>query len=73
MGVLQNFQKFGYGHGSVKEPPEVPCIVVQAYRTHRSSGRAQNMAVPVPRVLCHRPYRTHRMNALQNVQMFSVG
>ena len=34
--------------------------MAQAYITHRSSERVQNIAVPVPRVLWHGLYRTHR-------------
>ena len=48
MGVLQNFQKLGYGYGSVAELTEVPGIVERVYRTHRSSGRVQNMLYPYP-------------------------
>ena len=50
MKILQNFQKFRalYGYGSVTELPEVPGIVAQAYRTHRSSGRIQSMMYPHP-------------------------
>ena len=48
MGALQNFQKFRCGYGSVTEPPEVPGIVAQAYRTHTSSGRVQDMLYPYP-------------------------
>ena len=49
MGVLQNFQKFGYGYGSVTELAEVPGIVARSYRTHRNSGRAKKMLYPYPR------------------------
>ena len=38
----------GYGHGSLTELPEVPGIVAQAYRTHRSSERVQNVLYPYP-------------------------
>ena len=38
MNALQNQQKFGYGHESLTELPEVPGIVERAYRTYRSSG-----------------------------------
>ena len=48
MGVLQNSKNFGYGYGSVTELPGVPGIVAQAYRTHRISGRVQNMLYPYP-------------------------
>ena len=47
MEVLQSSQKF-------------PGIVARSYGTHRSSGRVQKNAVPVPRVLWHGAYRTHR-------------
>ena len=36
-------RSFGSGYGSVTELPEVPGIVAQAYRTHRRSGRVQNI------------------------------
>ena len=48
MGVLQSFQKFRYGYGNVTELPELPGIVAQAYRTHRSSGRVQYLLCPYP-------------------------
>ena len=38
-GSYRTFRSFGYWHESVTEFPEVPGIVAQAYRTHRSSGR----------------------------------
>ena len=41
-------RSFGYGHGSVTEVTEVPGIVERAYRTHRNSGRVQNMLYPYP-------------------------
>ena len=34
--------------------------MAQAYRTHRSSGRVQNIMYPYPWVLWHGYYRTHR-------------
>ena len=40
-GSYRTFKSFEYGCGSVIELPEVPGIVAQAYRTHRSSGRVQ--------------------------------
>ena len=60
MGVLQTSRSFGHGYGSVTELTEVPGIVARAYRTRRSSGRVRKMLVPVPRVLWHGAYRTHR-------------
>ena len=42
-------RSFGYGYGSVTEVTEVPGSVERAYRTHRSSGRVQNMLYPYPR------------------------
>ena len=47
-GSYRTSRSFGYGYGSVTEVPEVPGIVAQAYRTHRSSGRVQNMMYPYP-------------------------
>ena len=59
-GSYRISRTFGYGCGSVSELPEVPGIVAQAYRTSRSSGRVQKHAVPVPRVLWPKTYRTSR-------------
>ena len=42
-GFYRTSRSFGYGYGSVTELPEVPGILAQAYITHRSSGRVQNM------------------------------
>ena len=47
-GSYINSRSFGYGYGSVAELPEVPGIVAPAFRTHRSSGRVQNMMYPYP-------------------------
>ena len=41
-------RSFGYGYESVTELPEVPGIVARAYRSHRSSGRVQNVMYPYP-------------------------
>ena len=77
MGVLQNFHKFGYGHGSDTELTEVPGIVARSYRTHRSSGRVQKMLYPYPGYcgtgrteLTEVPVTG--MNILQNSQKFRV-
>ena len=48
----------GYGYGSLTELSEFPGIVARAHRTHRSSGRVQNMPYPYPGVLWQRAYRT---------------
>ena len=50
----------GYGYGSVAELTEVPGIVERAYRTHKSSGRLQNVLYPYPGYLWYESYRTHR-------------
>ena len=47
-GSYGTSRSFGYGYGSVTGLPEVPGVVAQAYRTHRSSGRVQNMLYPYP-------------------------
>ena len=47
-GLYRTSRSFGYGYGSVTELSEVPGIVAQAYRTHGSSGRVQNMLYPYP-------------------------
>ena len=70
-------RSFGYWHGSVTELTEVPGIVARAYRTHRSSGRVQNMLYPYPGYggtggteLTQVPGTG--MNVLQNPQKFRV-
>ena len=47
-GSYRTYRSFGYGYGSVTELAEVPGIVAQPCRTHRSSGRVQNMLYPYP-------------------------
>ena len=47
-GSYRTSRSFGYGYESVPELPEVPGIMAQAYRTHRSSRRVQNMLYPYP-------------------------
>ena len=59
----RNCRSFGYGYGSVTELTEVPGIVARAYITHRFSGQVQKNVVPVPRVLWHGAYRTHRSSS----------
>ena len=70
-------RSFGNGYGSVTELTEVPGIVARAYRTHRSSGRVQNMLYPYPGYcgtgcteLTEVPGTG--MNVLQNSQKFRV-
>ena len=70
-------RSFGYGYGSATELTEVPSIVARAYRTHRSSGRAQKMLYPYPGYggtgrteLTELPGTD--MNVLQNSQKFRV-
>ena len=41
-------RSFGYGDGGVAEFPEVLGIAARAYKTHRSSGRGQNVMYPCP-------------------------
>ena len=62
----RTFRSFGYEY--CMEITEVPGIVTRAYRTHTSSGRVQKTkkAVPVPRVLWHRAYTTHRTSGHGN-------
>ena len=69
---------FRYGYGSVTELTEVPGINygtgVQNPQKFRAGTRH---AVPVPRVLWHGSYRTHRssgtgMKVLQKIQKFRV-
>ena len=47
-GSYKTSRSFGYRYGSVTELPEVPGIVAQAYRPHRSSGRVENITYPYP-------------------------
>ena len=59
------------------ELTEVPGIVERAYRTHRSSGRVQNMLYPYPRYCgTDRTELTEvlgtGMKVLQNFQEFRV-
>ena len=44
--LTELFRSSGYGYGCLTELPEVPGIVAQAYRTHRSSKRVQNVLYP---------------------------
>ena len=44
----RTYRSFRYGYESVTELPEVPGIVARAYRTHRSSGRVQNVLYLYP-------------------------
>ena len=41
-------RSFGYGYGSVPELPELLGIVALPYRTHRISGRIQNVLYQYP-------------------------
>ena len=68
-------RSFRYGYESVTELPEVPGIVALACRTHRRAGAKG--AVPIPRVLWHGVYRTHRSSGtgtkvLQNLQKSGI-
>ena len=72
-------RSFGYGYGSLTEPTEVPGIVARAYVQNSQKFRAGTAhAVPVPRVLWHGSYRTHRSSGhcgtgVQNLQKLRVG
>ena len=69
-------RSLGYGYGSVTELTEVPGTVAWVYRTHRSSGRVQNMLYPYPG--CCGTGRTELteisgtgMKVLENIQKIS--
>ena len=63
-GSYRTSRSFGYGYGSVTELTEVPGIVAQAYRTHRSSRRVQKTCCTRTRGIVAR--------VLQNSQKFRV-
>ena len=77
MRILQNFQMFRYGYRCLTKLPEVPGIVAQAYRTHRSSERVQNALYPYPGYCGHGRTELPEvpgtgMNVVQNFQKFRV-
>ena len=76
-GSYRTFRSSGYGYGSLTELPELPGIVAQAYRTHTSSERVQNMLYPYPGYYGHGRTKLPEvsgtgMNVLRNFQKFRV-
>ena len=58
--VLQNFQKFRVRYESITELTEVPGTGTEVLQNSQKVQAGTKNAVPVPRVLWHGAYRTHR-------------
>ena len=53
-------RSFGYGYESITELTEVPGAGTEVLQNSQKVQAGTKNAVPVPRVLWHRAYRTHR-------------